>query len=203
MNRAWGRFALENGGNPVRVSVGANYLDVCRDAAEAGDHEAGRILDALRKVLAGGTPLQLEYVWRTPVGERWFEMTAEPLRRPEGGALAHVKAALAVAPIFMSHGVQNKVLEAAAAGLPVVTTTSVLDGLPPEVTGACSIADTAEAFAAEVVGLLNLTPGERRARASRARIDAIDWSATLAPLESIVRNAASAGSAATRRRDWS
>ena len=84
VNRAWGRFALENGGNPVQVSVGANYLDVCRDAAEAGDHEAGRILDALRKVLAGGTPLQLEYVWRTPVGERWFEMTAQPLRRPEG-----------------------------------------------------------------------------------------------------------------------
>ena len=33
------------------------------------------------------TPLQLEYVLRTPTGERWFEMTAEPLRRPEGGAL--------------------------------------------------------------------------------------------------------------------
>ena len=87
VNRAWGRFALENGGNPVRVSVGANYLDVCRDAAESGDQEAGRILDALRKVLAGATPLQLEYVLRTPTGERWFEMTAEPLRRPEGGAL--------------------------------------------------------------------------------------------------------------------
>ena len=87
VNRAWGRFALENGGNPVRVSVGANYLDVCRDAAESGDQEAGRIQDALRKVLAGATPLQLEYVLRTPTGERWFEMTAEPLRRPEGGAL--------------------------------------------------------------------------------------------------------------------
>jgi PAS domain S-box-containing protein len=87
VNRAWGRFALENGGNPVRVSVGINYLDVCRSAANAGDHEAGRIMDALRKVLAGGTPLQLEYTCHTPGGERWFEMTAEPLRRPEGGAL--------------------------------------------------------------------------------------------------------------------
>jgi PAS domain S-box-containing protein len=87
VNRGWGRFALEHGGNPVRVSVGINYLDVCRDAANAGDHEAGRIMDALRKVLAGGTPLQLEYTFHTPAGERWFEMTAEPLRRPEGGAL--------------------------------------------------------------------------------------------------------------------
>ena len=33
VNHAWGRFALENGGNPVRVSIGASYLDVCRDAA--------------------------------------------------------------------------------------------------------------------------------------------------------------------------
>ena len=87
VNHAWGRFALENGGNPVRVSIGASYLDVCRDAASAGDREAGRILAALRTVLAGGTPLQLEYACRTPTGERWFEMTAEPLRRPEGGAL--------------------------------------------------------------------------------------------------------------------
>jgi PAS domain S-box-containing protein len=87
VNHAWGRFALENGGNPVRVSIGASYLDVCRDAASAGDRDAGRILAALRTVLAGGTPLQLEYACRTPTGERWFEMTAEPLRRPEGGAL--------------------------------------------------------------------------------------------------------------------
>src|SRR4029450_1505205 len=69
------------------ASVGANSLDVCRDAAESCDQAAGRIWDALRKVLAGATPLQLEYVLRTPTGEHWFEMTAEPLRRPEGGAL--------------------------------------------------------------------------------------------------------------------
>ena len=87
VNHAWGRFALENGGNPVRVSIGASYLDVCRDAASAGDRDASRILGSLRTVLAGGTPLQLEYACRTPAGERWFEMTAEPLRRPEGGAL--------------------------------------------------------------------------------------------------------------------
>ena len=86
VNHAWGRFALENGGNPVRVSIGASYLDVCRDAAAAGDRDAGRILGALRTVLAGGTPLEIEYACRTPAGERWFEMTAEPLRRPEGGA---------------------------------------------------------------------------------------------------------------------
>jgi hypothetical protein len=87
VNQAWGRFAVGNGSNPIRASIGANYLDVCRDAANAGDRETGRILEALRTVLAGGTPLEIEYTCRTPAGERWFEMTAEPLRRPEGGAL--------------------------------------------------------------------------------------------------------------------
>ena len=87
VNHAWLRFAAENGGDPARVSIGASYLDVCRDAAEAGDHDARRILEAVRTVLAGGTPRQVEYAFRTPTGERWFEMTAEPLRRPEGGAL--------------------------------------------------------------------------------------------------------------------
>ena len=87
VNHAWSRFAVEHGGNPIRVSIGASYLDVCQDAARAGDRDAGRILVALRTVLAGGTPLQIEYACGTPAGERWFEMTAEPLRRPEGGAL--------------------------------------------------------------------------------------------------------------------
>jgi PAS domain S-box-containing protein len=87
VNQSWLRFAAENGGSPGRISIGASYLDVCREAADAGDPDARRILDALRTVLAGGAPLQIEYASRTPGGERWYEMTAEPLRRPEGGAL--------------------------------------------------------------------------------------------------------------------
>src|SRR4029453_4157270 len=87
VNQAWGRFAAENGGAPVRVSIGINYLDVCRQAADAGDPDAHRILEAVRNVLAGAGPLQLEYASRTPGGNRWFEVTIEPLRRPEGGAL--------------------------------------------------------------------------------------------------------------------
>jgi PAS domain S-box-containing protein len=85
VNQAWGRLAVENGADPIRV--GASYLDACRAAAEAGNPNAGRVLEALRRVLAGGGPVEIEYACRTPAGERWFEMTAEPLRRPEGGAL--------------------------------------------------------------------------------------------------------------------
>jgi sugar transferase (PEP-CTERM/EpsH1 system associated) len=99
-------------------------------------------------------------------------------------------AAVAVAPIFMSHGVQNKVLEAAAALVPAVITTPVSKGLPTEVIPACRVGDTADAFAREVLHLLNLTPGERRALAARADVEAFDWESTLAGLEGIVTAAA-------------
>ena len=97
---------------------------------------------------------------------------------------------MAVAPIFMSHGVQNKVLEAVAAGLPVVITTPVLEGLPVEVVAACRVADAAETFAGEILRLLDLTPEQRRATAARADVHAFDWRATLSGLEAIVRAAA-------------
>ena len=87
VNQGWLRFAAENGADPARVSIGASYVDVCLSAAAAGDSDALRILDAVRTVLAGGVPRQVEYASRTPGGERWYEMAVEPLRRPEGGAL--------------------------------------------------------------------------------------------------------------------
>ena len=87
VNQAWLRFAVENGGDPARVSIGANYIDVCRDAVETGDPDAPRVLEAVCTVLAGGTPRQVEYAFQTPGGERWYEMTVEPLRRPEEGVL--------------------------------------------------------------------------------------------------------------------
>lgn len=99
-------------------------------------------------------------------------------------------AAVAVAPIFMSHGIQNKVLEAVAAGLPVVTTTPVLEGLPSEAIPACSVADTAEVFAREILRLLHLAPEQRRALAARADLRAVDWDTTLSGLQAIVTAAA-------------
>jgi two-component system, LuxR family, sensor kinase FixL len=87
VNQAWLRFAAENGGDPARVSIGASYLEACRHAATAGDPDARRVLEAVQAVLAGEGPSQLEYACQTPGGERWFELTVDPLRRPEGGAL--------------------------------------------------------------------------------------------------------------------
>src|SRR5690606_7643252 len=46
-------------------------------------------------------------------------------------------ARVAIAPLFTARGVQNKVLEALAAGLPVVTTPAVADGLPGPARSGC------------------------------------------------------------------
>ena len=100
------------------------------------------------------------------------------------------RSAIAVAPIFQSRGVQNKVLEAAAAGLPSVVTQTVGDGLPEQVLPACRIADTAEAFAAAVIELLSLTPTARRREAARASLSSLGWPARLAPLVALLERAA-------------
>jgi sugar transferase (PEP-CTERM/EpsH1 system associated) len=106
--------------------------------------------------------------------------------------------AIAVAPIFQSRGVQNKVLEAAAAGLPSVVTRTVGEGLPKEVMPACRVADTAEAFAAAVIELLALTPTARRREAARASLSSLGWPARLAPLLALVESAAGNGTPVAR-----
>lgn len=92
VNQAWTRFAGDHGGDLKRVAVGANYLDVCRRAAAAGDTDAGVALRAIIAVLEGGSrQVPLEYACHSPSEQRWFEMTIEPFQRPEGGAIvSHV-----------------------------------------------------------------------------------------------------------------
>jgi C4-dicarboxylate-specific signal transduction histidine kinase len=68
--------------------VGVNFLDACRRAAAAGDGDAARALEAITAVLAGKQEdARLEYACRVQSVERWFEMTVEPFRRPDGGAV--------------------------------------------------------------------------------------------------------------------
>ena len=99
-------------------------------------------------------------------------------------------AAVSVAPLLTARGVQNKVLEAMAAGLPVVTTPVVATGLPPQVAPACLVAQDAAPFADAVVKLLRASPAERRRLAGLADLTSLSWSQTLQPLRSILRNAA-------------
>jgi len=96
------------------------------------------------------------------------------------------RAAVAVAPLDTARGVQNKVLEAVAAGLPAVVTPAVFEGLPDVVRPACRVARGATAFANEIRDLLCLSGQDRRGLASRASIEALTWENSLAPLGGIL-----------------
>jgi sugar transferase (PEP-CTERM/EpsH1 system associated) len=99
-------------------------------------------------------------------------------------------AAVSAAPLHTARGIQNKVLEAVAAGLPAVVTQAVWDGLPAEVRPACRLGDTAVAFGAHLRELLSLSPSQRTEAAAGADLAALAWDHTLAPLSAILKEAA-------------
>jgi polysaccharide biosynthesis protein PslH len=137
-----------------------------------------------RLTLAGSSPTRA--VRRLAANDRSIEVTgAVPDIRPYLW-----RAALAVAPIAQSRGVQNKVLEAAAAGLPSIVTPAVWNGLPPEVLPACRRAESADDFAAAVIAVLSLAPHARRRRAAQAQVADLAWSTRLAPLVDLLESAA-------------
>lgn len=103
------------------------------------------------------------------------------------------RAAVSVAPLLLARGIQNKVLEAVAAGLPCIVTPAVSDGLPVEVLPACLVARDAQAFADAVVDVLQRTPAERRGMAKRADVRSLDWKDRLRPLAGILEQAAQSG----------
>ena len=97
-------------------------------------------------------------------------------------------AAVAVAPMRIARGVQNKVLEAMAMAKPVVTTPQGLEGLEAMPDRHLKLAADADAFADAVCGLL-AQPQQVKAigQAARAQVLArYGWSATLAPLSSVL-----------------
>lgn len=100
------------------------------------------------------------------------------------------QAAVSIAPLHTARGVQNKVLEAVAAGLPAVVTPAVFDGLPAAVRPACSIASSAGDFAEAIVTLLRRSPEERRRLVASAPLDLLRWERCLEPLGTLMRQAA-------------
>jgi sugar transferase (PEP-CTERM/EpsH1 system associated) len=101
------------------------------------------------------------------------------------------RAAVSVAPLQTARGIQNKVLEAVAAGLPTVVTPIVSEGLPPVVLSACRVAGTPQAFADAVLRYLESTPEQRRALALSVDFSPLSWDRTLAPVYEILAKAAS------------
>jgi hypothetical protein len=52
VNEAWRRFARENGGDPKKDGVGANYLDVCDRASGEQSGYAKAFAEGIRSVLS-------------------------------------------------------------------------------------------------------------------------------------------------------
>ena len=80
-NRAWDRFAIENGGSsPEKYGVGASYLDACAQAASTGDLLAQQALAGLQALRDGALDrFEIEYPCDSPSEKRWFAMHATRL----------------------------------------------------------------------------------------------------------------------------
>jgi len=100
------------------------------------------------------------------------------------------RSAVAAAPLLVARGVQNKVLEALAAGLPAVITPPVAAGVPAEALPACVEAESADDFAARIVTLLEQPAAARRALAAAASLAPLEWSRCLGRLDAILAQAA-------------
>jgi sugar transferase (PEP-CTERM/EpsH1 system associated) len=100
--------------------------------------------------------------------------------------LAH--ATLAVAPLRIARGLQNKLLEALAMGRSVVATSSAATGLDPATRAILTLADEPIAMADAILQLLD-DPGLRVARGTAGRrrmIEAYGWSARLSTLDRLL-----------------
>ncbi len=102
-------------------------------------------------------------------------------------AAAHVM----LAPLRFSSGIQNKILEAMAAGVPVVTTPGAAAGVGTRAAGLMRVAADAPGLARETVALL-ADPVGAAAMAGRARLHArghFSWEALGRELERVAREA--------------
>ncbi len=91
-----------------------------------------------------------------------------------------------VAPLKLARGVQNKVLEAMAMARPVVASAAAAEGI--DHAGTIRVAETAAAFAAEVIALLE-APEDAARLGESARAQVIrryGWDARLAPLDALL-----------------
>jgi sugar transferase (PEP-CTERM/EpsH1 system associated) len=101
------------------------------------------------------------------------------------------RASVSVAPLLTARGVQNKVLEAVAAGTPVIVTPPVAAGLPAALAGSCRVAESPAAFASALTEWLNRSPAERESIVSQAALEPLSWERQLTPLRSWLQNASS------------
>jgi len=99
---------------------------------------------------------------------------------------------VSVAPLRVAAGMQNKVVQSLAMGIPMVATPQSLSWAPEEVRDRVAVAPDADRFAQEIVGVLQ-DPRKARAQALKGRkvvLGRYRWAASGAKLERILKEAA-------------
>ena len=86
VNQRWLDFAHQNGGDPQKVGIGVNYLEVCDRASGMYSDEARIIAQGIRAVLRGHSfGFKLEYPCDSLTDKRWFQInvlrTNSPITR--------------------------------------------------------------------------------------------------------------------------
>jgi glycosyltransferase involved in cell wall biosynthesis len=176
--KAWG-----TSGPPVLLFTGDLSFDPNVQAAAA---LATEVFPAVRRSCP---EVELRLVGRTPVPR------VLALRSPGITVLADVPtmlphlhaATIYVAPLVTGAGTRTKLLEAMAAGLPIVTSSVGLEGIEATPGREVMIADDPAATASTVVQLLQ-DPGRRQRLGQAARRLAesrYDWATCLAPVETL------------------
>ncbi|MGO9170508.1 MAG: sensor histidine kinase [Rhodomicrobium sp.] len=90
VNASWRRFAVQNGSCDPGAYVGANYIDLCRRSAEAGDKLAIEAIEGISAVVSGAAPrFSQRYPCNGPGVDRWFLMTVTPVHAGSGAVIAH------------------------------------------------------------------------------------------------------------------
>lgn len=176
---------FRDGGPPVLLFTGDMAFEPNVDAAL---FLASRILPEVRRRCPEA---ELRLVGRNP-GARLLALRgpgiAVPGEVPE--MLPHLQAATVyVAPHRTGAGTRTKLLEAMAAGLPIVTTSIGIEGIEARHGREVLIADTPGEAVATILRLLESVAERRRLGAAARRLAEAqyDWSRCLAPLESLYR----------------
>jgi sugar transferase (PEP-CTERM/EpsH1 system associated) len=111
----------------------------------------------------------------------------------------YAQASVCVAPLRIARGVQNKVLQAMAMGLPVVATRQACEGIEAQPEQDLLVEDDPAAFAARIIELLK-KPETRSALGRRARafVEAHhSWDASLSRLDGLLHSVAASATSAS------
>lgn len=103
------------------------------------------------------------------------------------------RSAVAAVPLNVARGVQNKVLEALAAGLPAVVSPVVADGLPAVALPGTTVATADDEFTAAILTLLSRSTEERRRIATACDLASLSWERQLEPLWNALQEVAGRG----------